>query len=86
MADIKTWSVSSFNETARQILERGTISGGVSGEIFIFNGGIHAPNLTPAKVEFEISGGLSDPPIWHERRPGLLAPALNWTLESDVFI
>jgi len=42
---------------------------------------IHPPNQTPARVEFEISGGLSDSPFWHERRPGLLAPVLSWNLE-----
>ena len=35
------------------------------------------PGLAPT-ISLTIEGGLSDSPIWHEPRPGLLAPTLKW--------
>lgn len=47
-------------------------------------GGLHhrewffEPGASRAIIGFEVQGGLSDSPLWLSRRPGLLAPALNW--------
>jgi lipopolysaccharide transport system ATP-binding protein len=30
------------------------------------------------RTTFQIIGGLSDSPIWQEKRPGLLAPNIYW--------
>lgn len=32
-----------------------------------------------AFVTFSIQGGLSDSPLWYRKRPGVLAPVLEWT-------
>jgi lipopolysaccharide transport system ATP-binding protein len=37
----------------------------------------HRPGEGPY-VELRIQGGLSDSPLWLARRPGVLAPVLNW--------
>ena len=45
---------------------------------WIIQPGINAPILY-----FEIKGGLSDSPYWLVRRPGILAPLLQWKVEVD---
>ncbi|MGC9954228.1 MAG: ABC transporter ATP-binding protein [Rhizomicrobium sp.] len=40
------------------------------------------PGVNAPVVEFHIQGGLSDSPYWDGKRPGLLAPVLNWELNS----
>ena len=40
------------------------------------------PNKNAPSIHFEIQGGLSDSPIWINRRPGLLAPALIWEKQA----
>ena len=42
---------------------------------------IAEPGKNAPSVNFEIKGGLSDSPYWVVRRPGLLAPVLNWDVE-----
>ncbi len=37
--------------------------------------GVNAPGIV-----LNIRGGLSDSPLWHQRRPGVLAPVLAWTV------
>lgn len=47
-------------------------------------GGLHfrewlcEPGVNAPSIEFQISGGLSESPFWHAKRPGLLAPVMNW--------
>jgi lipopolysaccharide transport system ATP-binding protein len=36
------------------------------------------PGKSEVCITIAIQGGLSDSPLWHERRPGLLAPVLLW--------
>lgn len=36
------------------------------------------PRTEELQLSFEISGGLSDSPIWNNRRKGILAPVLHW--------
>ena len=49
-------------------------------------GGLHfrewicEPVVNAPFVEFQISGGLSESPFWHAKRPGLLAPVMNWVV------
>ena len=49
-------------------------------------GGLHfrewicEPSVNAPFVEFQISGGLSESPFWHAKRPGLLAPVMNWEI------
>jgi lipopolysaccharide transport system ATP-binding protein len=49
-------------------------------------GGLHhrewflEPGKSSVSVQFELRGGLSESPLWIERRPGILAPRLNWEL------
>lgn len=43
------------------------------------------PNITevgtcPATIRFEVAGGLSDSPYWTQRRGGMCAPHLGWSL------
>jgi lipopolysaccharide transport system ATP-binding protein len=40
------------------------------------------PNAFSVILPFEIRGGLSDSPLWYDKRPGLLAPNLEWKNES----
>lgn len=42
-----------------------------------------APGETPARLAFELRGGLSDSPFWIGRRPGLLAPILPWEYTTE---
>jgi lipopolysaccharide transport system ATP-binding protein len=37
------------------------------------------PGANVPRFQFSIRDGLSDSPIWSERRPGLLAPVLKWS-------
>jgi lipopolysaccharide transport system ATP-binding protein len=43
---------------------------------------ISCPGTNAPSVELSIQGGLSDSPYWMERRPGVLAPVCQWTLEQ----
>ena len=49
-------------------------------------GGLHfrewicEPSVNAPFIEFQISGGLSESPFWHAKRPGLLAPVMNWQI------
>ena len=49
-------------------------------------GGLHfrewicEPSVNAPSIEFQISGGLSESPFWHAKRPGLLAPVMNWQI------
>lgn len=47
--------------------------GGLHFREWAFEPGVNAPAIT-----IEIQGGLSDSPLWIDRRAGLLAPALPW--------
>lgn len=38
------------------------------------------PGITHVYVNLQISGGLSLSPYWRDRRPGIAAPTLNWSL------
>ena len=49
--------------------------GGLHFREWICEPGISAPSIT-----FQINGGLSDSPFWHAKRPGILAPVLNWEI------
>lgn len=42
---------------------------------WLFQPGVNAPS-----INFIIQGGLSDSPYWMVRRPGILAPVLDWEL------
>ena len=37
-----------------------------------------APGKFPIFFTFEIRGGLSDSSIWHTKRPGIIAPVIQW--------
>lgn len=39
---------------------------------------VSEPNRTVASLRFELKGGLSKSPLWTSRRPGYLAPNLEW--------
>jgi len=39
------------------------------------------PGNTPVSVFLQIAGGLSDSPYWHARRPGAIAPVLEWVAD-----
>jgi lipopolysaccharide transport system ATP-binding protein len=51
-------------------------------------GGLHfrewicEPGVQTPSIEFQISGGLSDSPFWHAKRPGVLAPVMNWEITT----
>lgn len=45
---------------------------------FHFRSWIAQPDHDAPSIRLEIQGGLSDSPLWLERRPGLLAPAIRW--------
>lgn len=36
------------------------------------------PGNTSVSVHLQVSGGLSESPYWRSRRPGFIAPVLNW--------
>jgi lipopolysaccharide transport system ATP-binding protein len=48
-------------------------------------GGLHSrewlfePGKTKCIIHFQIRGGLSDSPYWITKRPGLIAPLMNWS-------
>jgi len=39
------------------------------------------PNQSSPHIFLEIKGGLSDSPYWTKRRPGVIAPFLNWDIQ-----
>jgi lipopolysaccharide transport system ATP-binding protein len=43
------------------------------------HGWFSEPGNTPVGVFLQIAGGLSESPYWHARRPGAIAPVLEWT-------
>jgi lipopolysaccharide transport system ATP-binding protein len=49
--------------------------GGLHHRQWLFTPGVNAPSIT-----LTIQGGLSDSPLWMNRRPTLLAPVLKWEL------
>jgi lipopolysaccharide transport system ATP-binding protein len=52
------------------------IIGGLHFREWICEPGVNAPSIA-----LQISGGLSDSPFWHAKRPGVLAPVMNWIVE-----
>jgi lipopolysaccharide transport system ATP-binding protein len=51
--------------------------GGLHHRLWLYEPGKNAP-----QISLHIQGGLSDSPLWTEKRPGLLAPALPWVLKK----
>jgi homopolymeric O-antigen transport system ATP-binding protein len=51
--------------------------GGLHFREWVFQPGTGTPN-----VELQIQGGLSDSPYWRIRRPGILAPVLEWSIRK----
>ena len=51
-------------------------------------GGLHfrdwicEPGVNAPSIQLEIRGGLSDSPFWHIRRPGVLAPEIQWYIND----
>ena len=51
-----------------------------------FIAGIHfrqwilQPGINAPSIHISIQGGLSDSPYWHVKRPGMLAPVIQWEL------
>ena len=43
---------------------------------------LYEPGVNAPHVHLQIAGGLSDSPIWMARRPGLLAPLIEWDVEQ----
>jgi lipopolysaccharide transport system ATP-binding protein len=43
---------------------------------------LYAPGINSPSVFLSIQGGLSDSPYWMARRPGILAPVLNWEISE----
>jgi lipopolysaccharide transport system ATP-binding protein len=52
--------------------------GGLHFRQWLFEPGVTAPSVT-----YQISGGLSDSPLWMQKRPGILAPVLKWETATD---
>jgi lipopolysaccharide transport system ATP-binding protein len=52
-------------------------------------GGLHfrewlfEPNVNAPSIQIEIQGGLSESPYWMTKRPGLLAPVIEWTVVDE---
>jgi lipopolysaccharide transport system ATP-binding protein len=42
---------------------------------------VSEPGSNAPRIDLSIQGGLSESPYWMEKRPGLLAPVCNWTLQ-----
>jgi lipopolysaccharide transport system ATP-binding protein len=61
----------------RRLLNEGAyrleLIGGLTFRQWLFEPGVNAPSIT-----LTIQGGLSDSPLWMARRPGLLAPVIEW--------
>ena len=73
---ISTWRT---KIPARYLNEGGyrlEIIGGLHFREWICEPGVNAPS-----IEFQISGGLSDSPFWHGKRPGVLAPVMKWDIK-----
>jgi lipopolysaccharide transport system ATP-binding protein len=47
------------------------------------HGWFSEPGNTPVSIMLQIAGGLSDSPYWRARRPGAIAPVLDWTMTDD---
>jgi lipopolysaccharide transport system ATP-binding protein len=47
--------------------------GGLHYRLWLFEPGVNAP-----AVHLTVQGGLSDSPLWTNKRPGILAPILDW--------
>jgi len=62
-----------------RMLNEGTYTieliGGLHFRKWLFEPGKNAPS-----VRFSVKGGLSDSPLWMMKRPGLLAPVLEWDI------
>lgn len=54
-----------------------SLVGGMHNKFWLFEPGTKTPS-----IEFIISGGLSKSPYWKQPREGLLAPILEWEIES----
>jgi lipopolysaccharide transport system ATP-binding protein len=52
--------------------------GGLHYRQWLFKPGTNAPHIF-----LRIQGGLSDSPLWMVKRPGLLAPVLDWSCNED---
>ncbi|HSZ58689.1 MAG TPA: ABC transporter ATP-binding protein [Tepidisphaeraceae bacterium] len=65
----------------QRLLNEGTfrieLIGGLTQRAWFFEPGVSAPSIS-----LTIQGGLSDSPLWMQRRPGLLSPVLPWTVSS----
>jgi lipopolysaccharide transport system ATP-binding protein len=61
----------------RRLLNEGSyrleLIGGLTFRQWLFEPGVNAPSIT-----LTIQGGLSDSPLWMVKRPGLLAPVMQW--------
>lgn len=44
---------------------------------------IYQPGRNAPRIHLTIRGGLSDSPVWIERRPGVIAPVLPWRMERQ---
>src|SRR5574341_278986 len=51
--------------------------GGLHFREWLFEPGVNAPS-----IQLSIQGGLSDSPYWLTRRPGLLAPIIQWQING----
>jgi len=49
-----------------------------------FRGWFFEPGGDGPSVFLTIQGGLSNSPMWMQKRPGLLAPVIGWTLKNDI--
>lgn len=54
-----------------------------------FIGGLHfrnwlfTPGMDVPSISLNIQGGLSDSPLWMQKRPGILAPLLEWEVMRE---
>ena len=48
-----------------------------------FHQWLYEPGATAPHVYLQIAGGLSDSPYWMLRRPGLLAPVIDWEIAQS---
>jgi lipopolysaccharide transport system ATP-binding protein len=66
----------------RRLLNEGTyrieLIAGIHYQFWLLEPGVNAPSLV-----FTIQGGLSDSPHWTARRPGRLAPVIEWHLMTN---
>ncbi len=52
--------------------------GGLNDRLWLFAPGSNVPT-----INFSIKGGLSNSPYWTTKRPGILAPVLDWKLADE---